>query len=187
VKIRLEYKYFPAPVIFFTKSRKYLAKLGVPNYNIDMAKAETKKLSASLEDYLEVIFNLSGSERHAHCTNIAEKLNVAKPSVTEALKKLKKKGLVNYEPYDSVTLTKKGRSAAEKVVEKHSIIKSFFVNVLDIAPDIAQSAACKAEHAFGPEVVSRLLLFSKFVNNKNGKKVNLVEDFKGYCQKHKSQ
>jgi DtxR family Mn-dependent transcriptional regulator len=152
-----------------------------------MAKSKTSKLSSSLEDYLEAILDLSENDGHAHCSDIAEKLDVAKPSVTEALKKLKKKGFANYEPYGSVTLTKKGRIAGEKVAEKHSIIKSFFVNVLDINPDIAQSAACKAEHALGYEVVSRLLLFSKFVDNKNGNEFNLVEDFKDYCRNHRSK
>jgi DtxR family Mn-dependent transcriptional regulator len=157
----------------------------VPNYNDDMVKSTKKKLSASLEDYLEAIFNLSDGEGHAHCTDIANVLNVAKPSVTGALHTLKKKGLANYEPYGSVTLTAKGKKAAEKVAAKHRIIKSFFVNVLGIDSDTAADAACKAEHAFGPEVVSRLLTFSEYIN-KNGKSgKEFIKEFKKVCDKQK--
>ena len=81
-----------------------------------MAKAASKKLSASLEDYLEAILNLSNTEGHAHCTDIARTLNVAKPSVTGALRTLKEKGLADYEPYGSITLTTEGKKAAEKAL-----------------------------------------------------------------------
>jgi DtxR family Mn-dependent transcriptional regulator len=145
-----------------------------------MAKSKTLKLSASLEDYLEAIFNLSNKEGHAHCTDIAEEMNVAKPSVTEALKKLKTKGLANYEPYGSVTLTKKGLTAAGRIARKHSIIKSFFVNVLGIKPEVAQSAACKAEHVFGAEVISKLLSFSEYIEKDSKTNRNLAKNFQKY-------
>ncbi|MBN1804963.1 MAG: metal-dependent transcriptional regulator [Sedimentisphaerales bacterium] len=150
-----------------------------------MVKTVPKKLSASLEDYLEAIFNLSDNQGHAHCTDIAKILNVAKPSVTGALRTLKKKGLANYEPYGSVTLTNKGKKAAEKVAAKHSIIKSFFVNVLGIDSAIAADAACKAEHAFGPEVVSRLLTFSEYINENGKSGKQLIKGFKNFCNKQK--
>jgi len=149
----------------------------------------TKKtdLSASLEDYLEAILELSADEGHAHSKDIAERLNVARPSVTGALRTLKKKGLANYEPYGSVTLTKAGRTAAEKVALKHEIIKSFFVDVLGVESETAQQAACKAEHALGPDVISKLLSFSEFFgrHNKNGH--NFIRRFQKFCnQKEKS-
>ena len=135
-----------------------------------MAANKQNELSASLEDYLEAILELSADEGHAHSKNIAERLGVAKPSVTGALRVLKKKGLANYEPYGSVTLTKKGKAAAEKVALKHEIIQSFFVDVLGVEDDTAQTAACKAEHALGPGVISKILCFSRFANeNKSGK------------------
>ena len=134
-----------------------------------MAKTKMTNLSASLEDYLEAIFNLAKEFSDVHSTDIAKQLDVAKPSVTGALRALKSKGLVNYKPYGCVTLTQKGRKLALQVVRKHNIIKSFFVNILGIDAKVAHQAACKAEHAFGPEVVSRLLSFVEFVNSKSKK------------------
>ena len=134
-----------------------------------------------MEDYLEAILNLSANDGHAHSKDIAEKLGVARPSVTGALRTLKKKGLANYEPYGSVTLTKSGKAAAEKVARKHEIIKSFFVDVLGVDGPIAQQSACKAEHAFGPAVISRLLDFSKFINRQGRSGNDFIARFQKFC------
>jgi DtxR family Mn-dependent transcriptional regulator len=91
-----------------------------------MAAAKTDALSASLEDYLEAIFNLAGDSDFARSRDIAKSLGVSKASVTGALRALKKKRLINYKPYDYVTLTKAGKVAAVKVARKHEILKSFF-------------------------------------------------------------
>jgi DtxR family Mn-dependent transcriptional regulator len=147
-----------------------------------MQAAKTENLSASLEDYLEAIFNLAKESSAVHSTDIAKELSVAKPSVTGALRLLKKKGLANYKPYDCVTLTRKGQRLAMQVVRKHNIIKSFFVNILGIDAKVAQQAACKAEHAFGPEVVARLLSFVEFVNSKKGE--TITEQFNDFYRKN---
>jgi DtxR family Mn-dependent transcriptional regulator len=122
-------------------------------------------LSASLEDYLEAIFNLLASAKVARSKDIAKSLGVSKASVTGALRLLKKKGLANYKPYDFITLTDDGRTAAAEIVRKHNILKSFFVDVLAIDPATAQKAACSAEHELGPEVIARLLAFIDFVTD----------------------
>jgi DtxR family Mn-dependent transcriptional regulator len=148
-----------------------------------MTAAKNDNLSASLEDYLEVIFNLAGESNVARSKDIAELLNVSRSSVTGALRVLKKKGLVNYKPYDFVTLTDTGRAAAEEVTKKHNILKSFFVNVLDVDINIAQQAACKAEHTLGPEVIARLLCFIEFVTQSGKSGHNLTGKFKRFCEK----
>ena len=148
-----------------------------------MATEKKVSLSASLEDYLEVIYNLTGETDTARSKDIAEALNVAKPSVTGALRILKEKELVNYKPYGYVTLTKEGKKAAYSVNRKHNIIKAFFVNVLGIDVDTAQQSACKAEHAFGPEVISRLLCFIEFVTKENKNGYDPTKEFKCFYSK----
>ena len=147
-----------------------------------MVAVKSKKLSASLEDYLEAIFNLAGDSNVARSKDIASLLGVSKSSVTGALRVLKRKGLVNYKPYDDVTLTEAGRAAAAEVVRKHNILKSFFVNVLGIEMDIAQQAACKAEHALGTEVIARLLRFIEFVTQENKDGYDLASKFEEFCE-----
>ena len=78
--------------------------------------ATTMKLSASLEDYLEAIFHLVAEEQVARARDIAKRLKVGQSSVTGALHALAEKGLVNYAPYEVITLTHKGEAAAREVV-----------------------------------------------------------------------
>src|SRR5512140_564060 len=111
-----------------------------------MSPVRVENLSESLEDYLEAIFNLTRQTAVARSKDIADGLGVARPSVTGALRQLAQKGLINYEPYGLVSLTKVGQSRAAGVAKKHDIIKSFFVDILGVDAESATDAACRAEH-----------------------------------------
>jgi DtxR family Mn-dependent transcriptional regulator len=148
-----------------------------------MSTAKNTKLSASLEDYLEAIFNLSGKSKVARSKDIAELLDVSRASVTGALRLLSKKGLANYKPYGYVTLTESGQTAAAEVARKHQILKSFFVGVLGIQQDTAQKAACKAEHALGPAIIQRLLSFIDFVNQSGKNGYDVSAEFERFYQR----
>lgn len=147
-----------------------------------MVTNETGQLSASLEDYLETIFNLSIGDNVARGKDIAESMGVSKSSVTGALRTLADKGLANYKPYGFVSLTARGRATARKVAEKHEIIKSFFVNILGVDEPAAQKAACKAEHALGLTIISQLLNFMEFVSQNNGNGQDLARQFSQFCK-----
>ena len=138
-------------------------------------------LSSSLEDYLEAIFNLSSASNIARSKDIAKLLGVSRSSVTGALRVLKEKGLANYKPYHYVTLTELGQTTAAEIVRKHNILKAFFINVLGIEPGLAQQAACKAEHALGPEIIARLLCFIDFVTQTGKNGSDLSEEFRRFC------
>ncbi|MHC4560110.1 MAG: metal-dependent transcriptional regulator [Planctomycetota bacterium] len=147
-----------------------------------MAAAENANLSASLEDYLEAIFNLACESNIARSKDIAKSLGVSRASVTGALRILKKKGLANYKPYDYVTLTESGQTAAAEIARKHNILKSFFINVLGVEPDIAQQTACKAEHALGPDIIANLLCFIEFVTQSSENGCDLATEFQKFCK-----
>ena len=70
-------------------------------------------VSAAMEDYLEAIFHLVVEKQVARARDIAEGLKVSRSSVTGALQSLAEKGLVNYEPYEVITLTRKGKKIAD--------------------------------------------------------------------------
>jgi DtxR family Mn-dependent transcriptional regulator len=144
-------------------------------------------LSASLEDYLEAIFNLVNESKIARSKDIAKSLGVSRASVTGALRVLKEKGLANYKPYDYVTLTENGRATAAEIAKKHKILKSFFIDVLGIEPNIAQEAACKAEHALGPGIIAKLLCFIEFVNHSSKNGCDLTDQFQKFCNKQTSR
>lgn len=140
-------------------------------------------LSASMEDYLEAIFNLSASNKVARSKNIAEALSVSRSSVTGALRGLSEKGLINYKPYGYITLTEKGLQAASGIARKHGVIKSFFVDVLGVEDSAAQKAACEAEHAFGSDIISRLEGLIAFAKGGNEKGADLVKEFLEFYMK----
>lgn len=148
-----------------------------------MAAAKKRDLSASLEDYLEAIFNLAGDSKVARSKDIAELLGVSKASVTGALRLLKKRGLANYKPYDFVTLTEGGRAAAVEIVRKHDILKSFFIDILGVDADTAQRAACRAEHTLGPKVIARFLYFIEFVTKENKNGYDVTGRFRKFFRK----
>ncbi len=147
---------------------------------IEMGLKTKHNLSASQEDYLEAIYNLTIQNEVARSKDIATALGVAKPSVTGALRMLSEKKLVNYKPYGYVTLTPQGRRQAKAVADKHKIIKSFFVDILGVEKTAAGIAACKAEHALGPQIIDRLLAFSEFVTNNSAAGGDFAKKFKNH-------
>ena len=91
--------------------------------------ATTVNLTASLEDYMEAIFHLVDEKQAARARDIAQRLQVNRSSVTGALQSLAQKGLVNYEPYEAITLTQKGVAVAKDVVRRHEVLRDFLVKV----------------------------------------------------------
>lgn len=141
-----------------------------------------KQLSASLEDYLEAIFFLLQAGRVARSKNIAEHLQVARSSVTGALRSLAEKELIHYKPYGYVTLTEKGYQIAGRVARRHEALESFFCDVLGVTPELAQRSACLAEHAIGPEITLRLTAYLEFLDAENKAGRNLPESFHEFCR-----
>ena len=118
-------------------------------------------VTAALEDYLEAILNLSRYGQAARSRDIAEALGVHKSTVTAALKSLGQQKLINYSPYEAVTLTMEGKRVAEDVASRHKALKDFFFHVLRVDSEMAESAACGMEHALPKEIVEKLASFAK--------------------------
>lgn len=125
--------------------------------------AGRKKLTGSLEDYLEAILLLVRQGQVARVRDIAKRLGVGMPSVTAALKTLTKRGLVNYDPYQVVTLTDRGRQAAEGVRGRHQVLRRFLTEVLALDEPAAEANACRIEHAVDDRALGRLSEFVEFV------------------------
>jgi DtxR family Mn-dependent transcriptional regulator len=108
-------------------------------------------MSASTEEYLEALYNLTQDGRVAGTSDISKKLNISPASVTEMLKKLAEENLVNYSPYKGVTLTPSGYKIAEKMTRKHRLLEYFLHNVLDIDNKKVHKEACAMEHSLSDE------------------------------------
>ena len=122
-------------------------------------------LTESLEDYLETILDLEKTHKVARVKDIAEKLGVLRGTVTAALKNLAEKGLINYEPYSYITLTRQGTAIAEEITRRHEIIKDFLGNVLLLDSQRAEENACRMEHAMDKSAINRLVQFIEYIHH----------------------
>jgi Mn-dependent DtxR family transcriptional regulator len=122
-------------------------------------------LSSSLEDYLEAILAIRQKEGKVRITDISNELNVEKPSVNFAIKKLKNLNLVTHEPYEDIKLTEKGEGLARAVKEKHDTLTRFFFNFLGIPRDHAEKDACRMEHSISNRTFRRLSEFIDYLEN----------------------
>ncbi|MFH1684423.1 MAG: metal-dependent transcriptional regulator [Candidatus Margulisiibacteriota bacterium] len=120
-----------------------------------------KKITPNMENYLEAIFVLQKEHGHAHVRDIAKKLRIQMPSVTEALRKLKRSKLINYDRYNSVTLTQRGKGVAQKVMRRHQVLYEFLHGILKIESEIAEEDACKIEHVISRQTLKKLEEFVK--------------------------
>lgn len=125
-----------------------------------------KKLSASLEDYLEAIHQILAEKGAVLAKDIAARLKVSRPSVTGALKALTRQGLVAHEPYGAIRLTSEGEKRAEEVVKRHDVLTEFFSSCLGVPQDEAEKAACSMEHSISRLILDKLVIFVN-ENSKN--------------------
>jgi DtxR family Mn-dependent transcriptional regulator len=123
----------------------------------------TDTLTASLEDYLEAIFHIIAEKQAVRPKDIAKRLKVANSSVTGALRSLADKELINYAPYDVISLTLTGKAAAKDVVRRHEVLRDFFVKVLAVEETDADKAACQMEHSIPKFILERFIRFAEFV------------------------
>ena len=113
----------------------------------------------SVEDYLKAIFDLSRNGNEVSTTEISRALKVAPSSVTEMLKKLVDKGLIEHSPYHGTTLTRDGKRIAEKIVRKHRLLERFLCDVLKIDKSKVHKQACEMEHSLSDEAEESLCRF----------------------------
>lgn len=133
------------------------------------------------EDYLEAVYNSIKKRGQAKTNQIAEDLRITAPSVTEMFQKLNNQGLINYQPYKGVTLTKEGEKIAKSVKETHEAIREFF-ELLQVSEELADEDACKVEHSLSDETKIQLKKFVEFWKNCPKSDPEWIEHFKIYSR-----
>jgi Mn-dependent DtxR family transcriptional regulator len=114
------------------------------------------------EDYLEAIFVIRNRKGYVRAVDIAAELSYSKPSVSRAVGILAKKNLLTIQNYGSIILTEEGLAKASAIFDRHSVIKSFFIDRLGVDPETAEADACKVEHALSEETYGKL---KEFIEN----------------------
>ena len=112
--------------------------------------------SISREDYLRAVYHLMEEKEEVRSVEVADYLNVSKPSVSEMLKNLDADGLIQYKKYSKINLTKNGFKAAKNLTARHRIIEAFLKDMLKINPQKIHEEAHRLEHAFSDESVVKM-------------------------------
>lgn len=109
------------------------------------------EIRESGEDYLEAMLQLENEYKEIRSVDVANRMNVSRPSVNKAVTVLKEAGMVSQEPYGNIHLTEEGRSRAKAVYKRHATLQKFLADVLNVEPDIAEKDACRMEHIISEE------------------------------------
>src|SRR6478609_175369 len=114
-------------------------------------------MTFSEENYLKSIYHLTSSHDSEVSTNaIAEMMETKASSVTDMLKKLAEKDLVNYKKYQGVSLTDSGKLTAKMIVRKHRLWEVFLVEKLDFSWDEVHDIAEQLEHIKSEKLINKL-------------------------------
>src|SRR5437588_7267932 len=114
-------------------------------------------LSATVEEYLETVYNVSVKNEMVIGDRLAEKFNVSAPTVTEMLKRLVRDGYITMDNKRVVTLTEAGNQAAEAVLRRHRLTERFLVDMLGMQWHQVHEEACRLEHFISGAVEARVI------------------------------
>ena len=114
------------------------------------------KIHESAEDYLEMILMVQEQKGAVRSIDIANGLNVSKPSVSVPMKQLRENGYIQMDKDNFITLTDKGQEIAGKIYNRHKVVARFLVQ-LGVDEETALEDACKIEHDISPATFQAIL------------------------------
>lgn len=123
-------------------------------------KKEDNTLTASMEDYLEMIYRLSIDKGFTRVHELAEALNVHPPSATRMVQRLGEMGFLLYEKYGVVTLKDEGKKLGKSLLKRHNTI-SAFLKLLGVGEGEILEEVEKVEHTLSNETIR---CFEKYIS-----------------------
>lgn len=132
------------------------------------------RLTASMEDYLEMIYRLSKDTGFTRINDLATALNVQPPSATKMVQKLAEAGVVDYEKYGIVLLNNKGKKIGEALLERHQTIEHFLI-LLGLTGNVLEETE-KIEHTISAKTLECIVDFVQFFKNRP----DLIKEFENY-------
>ena len=124
-------------------------------------KKEDDTLTASMEDYLEMIYRLSQRPGFTRIHDLAEALNVQPPSATKMVQKLSEMKFIDYEKYGIIILTDQGKETGSFLLNRHNTIESF-LRILGVSENILEETE-KIEHTISNKTLGYFDDFIKFI------------------------
>ena len=118
-----------------------------------------RNITASKEDYLERIYDISLVNEKVRSIDVAKALSVSRASVNKSLQGLKQDGYIEQEPYGTIYLTSKGFEVAKETRKRHNALRKFLTQVLGVSYAVADVDACEMEHAISEETAQKLYAY----------------------------
>ena len=112
--------------------------------------------SASEENYLKTIFHLQTKDDNVTTNELAERLQTKPASITDMMKKLKTRKLVNYQPYRGFRLTPEGKKIALSIIRRHRLWEFFLAEKLKFNWDEVHEVAEQLEHVSNKKLIDKL-------------------------------
>ena len=138
-------------------------------------KKENNSLTASMEDYLEMIYRLSLNTGFTRIHELSDALNVQPPSATKMVQKLAELKLLKYEKYGILVLEEDGKKLGEALLNRHNIIESF-LRILDVSESDVLEETEKIEHTISNQTTKCFQDFVQFIKDNP----EIVVEFKTY-------
>ncbi|HJN56831.1 MAG TPA: metal-dependent transcriptional regulator [Candidatus Woesearchaeota archaeon] len=116
-------------------------------------------IKKTTEDYLRAIYHIqeeNPGKKGVSSIGISDYLKISKSSVSEMLRKLMKKGLIQHTAYGKIRLTAKGKKESITLTQKHRIIEIFLSETLNLNQKLIHEEAHKLEHAFSNESIIKI-------------------------------
>jgi Mn-dependent DtxR family transcriptional regulator len=127
-------------------------------------KKNENLLTASMEDYLEMIYRLSMKSGFTRINELSDALNVHPPSATRMVQRLGKLNLLKYEKYGVIILYDEGKSLGELLLKRHKIIETF-LRTMGIPEEILLKETEKIEHTISEDTAKCFEDFVLFIKN----------------------
>lgn len=108
------------------------------------------------ENYLELILDISKTQKDVRSIDIAKRLGVSRASVSKALGVLREAGMVEPAYYGKVVLTEAGVKRASEVRNRHDLLCRYLTEILGVSKEVAEVDACRMEHIVSQEVISKI-------------------------------
>jgi DtxR family transcriptional regulator, iron-dependent repressor len=123
---------------------------------LDNANTRTRPPSEVIAHYLEAIFYIQAEGETVRSARLADWLSVSRPTVTAALRRMTRDGMVRLNPRKEIELTGRGESAAAAIVRRHRIMERWLTDVLGLDWVSADAEAERLEHAVSEVVEEKL-------------------------------
>ena len=138
----------------------------------ELMKRDDDDLTASMEDYLEMVYRLSGNHGFTRVNELASALNVQPPSVSKMIQKLPEQGMVAYEKYGYIILTAKGKELGKELLYRHQVVEDF-LKLLGVTEGLLEQTEM-IEHTLNPQTLKELARLVQFFKQRP----DLVREFR---------